>query len=189
MTNQSICCACHSMTWERYWLATPTATSPCGTRPPIESFASSWAPTRDRSLIYAHSRMVHLSPAAERTRGSSNGTRAWFPLEMRPRYAIALKCVYYLQSLFASQQLPEQYGGIRTLTTGKGAMLIVGTTKNCVLQGTMTLNFSMIIQVSKCCGYDFRSVKLITTFILGTHTRTACLGRASHPESICDGWL
>lgn len=43
-------------------------------------------------------------------------------------------------------KLPDQYGGVRTLTTGKGSMLIVGTTKNCILQGTMSLNFSLVIQ-------------------------------------------
>ncbi|KPM01385.1 echinoderm microtubule-associated protein-like protein 1 [Sarcoptes scabiei] len=43
-------------------------------------------------------------------------------------------------------KLPEQYGGVRTLTTGKGSMLIVGSTKNCILQGTMALNFSLVIQ-------------------------------------------
>ncbi|KAJ6218486.1 hypothetical protein RDWZM_009643 [Blomia tropicalis] len=43
-------------------------------------------------------------------------------------------------------KLPDQFGGIRTLTTGKGSMLFVGTTKNCILQGTMTLNFSMVVQ-------------------------------------------
>lgn len=54
---------------------------------------------------------------------------------------------YFLSSTF-SIQLPDQYGAIRTLTTGKGSMVIVGTTKNCILQGTMSLTFSLVAQVS-----------------------------------------
>ncbi|XP_076316323.1 echinoderm microtubule-associated protein-like 2 isoform X2 [Tachypleus tridentatus] len=42
--------------------------------------------------------------------------------------------------------LPETSGGIRTLTQGKGSMLLVGTTKNCILQGTMALNFYTVAQ-------------------------------------------
>ncbi|XP_076314388.1 echinoderm microtubule-associated protein-like 2 isoform X6 [Tachypleus tridentatus] len=43
-------------------------------------------------------------------------------------------------------KLPDASGGIRTLTQGKGSMLLVGTTKNCVLQGTLMLNFSTVVQ-------------------------------------------
>lgn len=43
-------------------------------------------------------------------------------------------------------KLPEQAGGIRALAQGKGSMLLVGTTKNCILQGTLSLNFSLIVQ-------------------------------------------
>ena len=43
-------------------------------------------------------------------------------------------------------KLPDQFGAVRTLTTGKGSMLIVGTTKNCILQGTLALNFSLVVQ-------------------------------------------
>ncbi|UYV78229.1 EML1 [Cordylochernes scorpioides] len=43
-------------------------------------------------------------------------------------------------------RLPESAGGVRTLTQGKGSLLLVGTTKNCILQGTLLLNFSTVIQ-------------------------------------------
>ncbi|GFT82787.1 echinoderm microtubule-associated protein-like 1 [Nephila pilipes] len=43
-------------------------------------------------------------------------------------------------------KLPEQTGGIRALAQGKGSMLLVGTTKNCILQGTLSLNFSLVVQ-------------------------------------------
>ncbi|XP_042903128.1 echinoderm microtubule-associated protein-like 2 isoform X5 [Parasteatoda tepidariorum] len=43
-------------------------------------------------------------------------------------------------------KLPEQTGGVRALAQGKGSMLLVGTTKNCILQGTLSLNFSLIVQ-------------------------------------------
>ncbi|KAF8795097.1 Echinoderm microtubule-associated like protein [Argiope bruennichi] len=43
-------------------------------------------------------------------------------------------------------KLPEQTGGIRALAQGKGSMLLVGTTRNCILQGTLSLNFSLVVQ-------------------------------------------
>ena len=44
-------------------------------------------------------------------------------------------------------QVPEQYGPVRTLSQGKGALILIGTTKNCILQGSLDLEFSPIIQV------------------------------------------
>ncbi|KAG8183584.1 hypothetical protein JTE90_025141 [Oedothorax gibbosus] len=43
-------------------------------------------------------------------------------------------------------KLPEQTGGVRALAQGKGSMLLVGTTKNSILQGTLSLNFSLVVQ-------------------------------------------
>jgi len=43
-------------------------------------------------------------------------------------------------------EIPEQYGSVRMLSQGKGNMIIVGTTRNCILQGTLELKFSAIVQ-------------------------------------------
>jgi hypothetical protein len=48
---------------------------------------------------------------------------------------------------FSPIQLPEQYGPVRMLSQGKGNMVLVGTTKNCILQGTIDFKFSPIVQV------------------------------------------
>lgn len=51
-----------------------------------------------------------------------------------------------LNSTGREAKLPEQTGGVRALAQGKGSMLLVGTTKNCILQGTLALNFSLVVQ-------------------------------------------
>ncbi|XP_042144589.1 echinoderm microtubule-associated protein-like 2 isoform X6 [Ixodes scapularis] len=43
-------------------------------------------------------------------------------------------------------KLPDMVGGIRTLTQGKGSLLLIGTTRNSILQGTFSLNFSTVVQ-------------------------------------------
>ncbi|XP_064623638.1 echinoderm microtubule-associated protein-like 2 isoform X5 [Lineus longissimus] len=42
--------------------------------------------------------------------------------------------------------LAEQYGAVRTLTQGRGNMILAGTTKNSILQGTLDLEFSPVVQ-------------------------------------------
>ena len=44
-------------------------------------------------------------------------------------------------------QLSEQYGPVRMLSQGKGNMLLIGTTRNTILQGSLDLKFSPIVQV------------------------------------------
>ena len=47
-------------------------------------------------------------------------------------------------------QVPEQYGPVRMIGQGPGNMLLVGTIRNCILQGTMDvncLNFSPVVEV------------------------------------------
>ncbi|XP_013395547.1 echinoderm microtubule-associated protein-like 2 isoform X3 [Lingula anatina] len=43
-------------------------------------------------------------------------------------------------------EIPEHYGAVRTLTQGKGNMIVVGSTRNVILQGTLELNFNPIVQ-------------------------------------------
>lgn len=43
-------------------------------------------------------------------------------------------------------ELPEHCGGIRILSTGKSSNLIVGTMRNCILQGSLSQNFSIVVQ-------------------------------------------
>lgn len=50
----------------------------------------------------------------------------------------------WFQSLL---QIPENYGGVRMLSQGKGGMILVGTTRNCILQGTVDLQLNPIVQV------------------------------------------
>ncbi|CAH1792966.1 unnamed protein product [Owenia fusiformis] len=45
-----------------------------------------------------------------------------------------------------SAELPEQYGPVRTLSQGKGSMVLVGTTRNAILQGSIDFEFQPIIQ-------------------------------------------
>lgn len=44
-------------------------------------------------------------------------------------------------------QIPEQFGPIRTVAEGKGNVILIGTTRNFVLQGTLSGDFTPITQV------------------------------------------
>ncbi|OWF36267.1 echinoderm microtubule-associated protein-like 2 isoform X2 [Mizuhopecten yessoensis] len=43
-------------------------------------------------------------------------------------------------------EVPEAFGGVRMLSQGKGGMLLVGTTRNCILQGTIDLKLDPVVQ-------------------------------------------
>ncbi|XP_032201135.1 echinoderm microtubule-associated protein-like 1 isoform X1 [Mustela erminea] len=43
-------------------------------------------------------------------------------------------------------EIPEQFGPIRTVTEGKGDVILIGTTRNFVLQGTLSGDFTPITQ-------------------------------------------
>ena len=59
-----------------------------------------------------------------------------------------------------SMQIPEQFGPIRTVAEGKGDVILIGTTRNFVLQGTLSGDFTPITQVRAS------SVSPPNTFIL-----------------------
>jgi hypothetical protein len=42
-------------------------------------------------------------------------------------------------------QLPENLGSVRTISQGKGTQLLLGSTRNSILQGTFELNFQEIV--------------------------------------------
>lgn len=44
-------------------------------------------------------------------------------------------------------EIPEQFGPIRTVAEGKGNVILIGTTRNFVLQGTLSGAFAPITQV------------------------------------------
>jgi len=46
----------------------------------------------------------------------------------------------------AETEVPEAFGPVRTLSQGKGGLVLVGTTRNCILSGSMDLEFSVIVQ-------------------------------------------
>lgn len=50
-------------------------------------------------------------------------------------------------TVFVLFQIPENFGGVRMLNQGKGGMVLVGTTRNCILQGTVDLQLNPIVQV------------------------------------------
>ncbi|XP_067121912.1 echinoderm microtubule-associated protein-like 2 isoform X1 [Centruroides vittatus] len=71
--------------------------------------------------------------------------------------------------------LPDNVGGVRMITRGKGNILLIGTTKNCILQGTMTHNFEVVVQ-----GHteDVSMLAVHPTdshFITGGHDHKICL--------------
>ncbi|XP_041351866.1 echinoderm microtubule-associated protein-like 2 isoform X3 [Gigantopelta aegis] len=43
-------------------------------------------------------------------------------------------------------ELPELFGPVRTLSQGKGNLVLVGTTRNCILQGSLDLKLNPIVQ-------------------------------------------
>lgn len=45
-------------------------------------------------------------------------------------------------------KVSESMGGVRTLTQGKGTMILIGTVKNCILQGSLSMGFSPVVQVN-----------------------------------------
>ena len=53
--------------------------------------------------------------------------------------------LHYL--LFSSLQVPEPFGPIRTVAEGRGETVLIGTTKNFVLQGSLDGEFMCITQV------------------------------------------
>ncbi|XP_056667259.1 echinoderm microtubule-associated protein-like 1 isoform X7 [Monodelphis domestica] len=50
------------------------------------------------------------------------------------------------QKLNKTEQIPEQFGPIRTVAEGKGDVVLIGTTRNFVLQGTLSGDFNPITQ-------------------------------------------
>ena len=49
--------------------------------------------------------------------------------------------------LFFLPQVPELFGPIRTIAEGRGETVLIGTTKNFVLQGSLDGEFMPITQV------------------------------------------
>ncbi|BFZ07628.1 hypothetical protein BsWGS_10667 [Bradybaena similaris] len=43
-------------------------------------------------------------------------------------------------------EVPDAYGPVRTLSQGKGGLILVGTTRNCILLGSLDLELSPIVQ-------------------------------------------
>ncbi|ESO09467.1 hypothetical protein HELRODRAFT_97580 [Helobdella robusta] len=47
---------------------------------------------------------------------------------------------------YERSKLPEAYGPVRQISEGAGNVLLVGTTKNCILQGSFDLKFNPVVQ-------------------------------------------
>ena len=54
----------------------------------------------------------------------------------------------YMINVFFSPQVPELFGPIRTIAEGRGETVLIGTTKNFVLQGSLDGEFMPITQVN-----------------------------------------
>ena len=91
---------------------------------------------------------------------------------------------------FPISQLPEQYGSIRMLSQGKGSMLLVGTTRNCILHGTIDLEFSIIVQVCHTSFTSSRSLVPQTETLYSTINWLYSWHHYDSPytlSSVCDG--
>lgn len=58
-----------------------------------------------------------------------------------------MKSYIFVSTLLFTIQIPEQFGPIRTVAEGKGNVILIGTTRNFVLQGTLSGDFTPITQV------------------------------------------
>lgn len=54
----------------------------------------------------------------------------------------------YMINVFFPPQVPELFGPIRTIAEGRGETVLIGTTKNFVLQGSLYGEFMPITQVN-----------------------------------------
>ncbi|XP_052271012.1 echinoderm microtubule-associated protein-like 2 isoform X1 [Dreissena polymorpha] len=74
------------------------------------------------------------------------------------------------QKTGVENEIPEEFGAVRMISQGPGNMILVGTIRNCILQGNMDLNFTPVVEGHKdelwgldvstsqhqflTCGYD-----------------------------------
>lgn len=61
--------------------------------------------------------------------------------------------------------MPELYGPIRTVAEGRGETVLIGTTKNYVLQGSLDGEFIPITQVSLPVYVQYPRVNYIVMYI------------------------
>lgn len=65
-----------------------------------------------------------------------------------PRYAVKDQSIFIPVNILLFPQVPESFGPIRTIAEGRGETVLIGTTKNFVLQGSLDGEFMPITQVS-----------------------------------------
>lgn len=58
--------------------------------------------------------------------------------------------MYFIENMdgkhnFFTFQIEGHFGGIRVISEGRGSQLLIGTTRNCILNGTSQLGFQPII--------------------------------------------
>nr|KAF6272648.1 EMAP like 2 [Myotis myotis] len=70
-------------------------------------------------------------------------------------------------------EVPEDFGPVRTVAEGRGDTLYVGTTRNCILQGSVHTGFSLLVQdPARSAGFHPSG----SVLAVGTVT-----GRSAHP--------
>ena len=47
------------------------------------------------------------------------------------------------------KDIPERYGSVRMISRGQGNMQLIGTTRNCILQGNFEMDFSAMVEGHK----------------------------------------
>lgn len=77
---------------------------------------------------------------------------AWIVVPDSSRYPSFTICI-------CNFQVPELYGPIRTVAEGRGETVLIGTTRNYVLQGSLDGEFIPITQVSLPVHVQHRRVK------------------------------
>lgn len=61
-------------------------------------------------------------------------------------------------------QVPESFGPIRTIAEGRGETVLIGTTKNFVLQGSLDGEFIPITQVYATVSYTNSTLRGSATY-------------------------
>ncbi|XP_012579835.1 PREDICTED: echinoderm microtubule-associated protein-like 1 [Condylura cristata] len=84
------------------------------------------------------------------------------------------------------EPIPEQFGPIRTVAEGKGNIILVGTTRNSVLQGTLSGDFAPITQghTDELWGLAIHASK--PQFLTCGHDRHATLWDAARHRPVWD---
>ncbi|XP_033927559.1 echinoderm microtubule-associated protein-like 3 isoform X4 [Melopsittacus undulatus] len=78
-------------------------------------------------------------------------------------------------ALLQEAELPERYGAVRTIAEGPGDELLVGTTRNALLRGTLDTGFTPIVQGHTDKVWGLATHPSCCLFLTCGHDRQLCL--------------